>query len=543
MDIIRDIDTGIPQPILLHWSLLETVTRLVLHEPNEVCGRMDDTFRQFCALDKQQKTHPTIMFIPWLLIHAAVCLDKTAVLVSFLRHARLEKWRSDTVTVQRVIPWSILMFATVESRMDMLKRYRRLLDYLPAFGRQYLAWIALFRSTRECFEYLFTDCDCGAIIIPEHLLTKQMRLLFAARNIRYLDLADWQKREFAVKVSWLPASSQLYRYVWGLPYATPDQHSVALRTDLDFVAGQPISMSNHRWCRHFSLGYATPGVSRFVTRRERDPDDEIHLTLPWEGADDFVLQRVSNSKYLEPYDLDVNWDDECWRPDTRDKLLAHARAMTVAQIEKRNEAVLRKWGHPVNYDYPPTLEEEEEEEEDSGDLDDDEDPTLGGFIVPDHDDDDEDDEGADSEERRMNAMFAQRTRKRHRAMVAAEAEYRRRMQVHDDELMSFTASTKALIRAAQKRATARRVEHRGGTVYLGPPGRDTGGIRKRSDLFRLPPRSSPPPPSSPPHVVHNPYAEDMESSEVAAILAEEEELEYADDDDNEEEEEEELSSP
>ena len=91
-DMFRDEKTREPEVLPVRWSLVETVIRMVLHEPDEVCARMDDLVERFlrlAPLEKYEDAYETLMV---RLIGPACRLGKLSFLESLLCHAHLEEW-------------------------------------------------------------------------------------------------------------------------------------------------------------------------------------------------------------------------------------------------------------------------------------------------------------------------------------------------------------------------------------------------------------------------------------------------------------------
>jgi len=333
MDVVRSLETGELTVLPKRWSLVETVIRLVLYEPDEVCSRMDGTMKRFLALN-ERKTEDSDNGDPkWKLVPVMVHLGKISAIDSFMRHAHLvESEFINSQTYAKELPREIMFHATLENRIDILLHYRYAFWTLPVMFRQRLLWIALFHSNRQTFDALFNELGCGDIKINNSGDGR----FFSIKQMDYLKLSPKAKRNFVDKVIGLPEDCQLLhrlQSLWKHTFVSRDVNILASYIDVEYARKghvSHLSQYDHEECDKKRLvhGLLSPQCP-FVQRR-----------APYDDEEDETSSLSESSE--ESYDSSDKHDNQVLRVGYNDRfaVVNPSREWGVLELSLRERDVL-----------------------------------------------------------------------------------------------------------------------------------------------------------------------------------------------------------
>jgi hypothetical protein len=235
-DLVRDPATLEPEVRPMRWSLVETIIRMVLQEPDEVCARMDALVERFLQLSPDEKDELGYETLMVHLIDPACRLGKLSFLESLLCYAHLEQSSDGSL---KAIPSHMLVLgrffsgACMYNRPEWLLKWRHALWSQSTLFRLRVLWTCLFLGSKECFRVLLDDLklssECPAFPYDWGKLGK----IFGAKQFKYLGMSASYKRDFVFKAGLLPSdrwlSTQLDKCLRG------DDHDVAAYIDMTYA--------------------------------------------------------------------------------------------------------------------------------------------------------------------------------------------------------------------------------------------------------------------------------------------------------------------
>ena len=495
MDVMRSLETGELTVLPVRWSLIETVVRLILHEPDEVCSRMDETLQRFLYLDPYKKDGALLkQSLTFNLLRPAFRLGKFSIMESFLCHAHLEKstrgclWDNDILTV---MIGTMFSYAISYDRSDYLRQWRVLFWGQPLNFRIAVYWRAFVTGSNELFDTVARELKCDTLELMDDETLCRMGVL-SARDCDYLDMPDNQKRVFIARVLQLPEKSRFGSRLTNLGWSSQDEHNAAMVTDVAFAVHKETYSWHAERCKELNLCYDLSAATPFVRRApvvhdnnsgsEEEEEEAGDNNGQWRAgspsnnnssdeSSDEGKKRVDASQWIcfSPVWPDLNFKA------TELKLLEDAKKRTVASADNVAKAILRRHGK-----------------------------ALGAAA----------------------ALEAEKARLRTEKMIKENLEWANRQKLLP------SARHDLMVQQTRKRSVVVELRH----FWASRPGQK----RTRADLFRALSRSHAEDDDFVvPDIDEEEEEEPYHSSEEARIRAEEDELEFMDDDEEEEEEEEE----
>ena len=321
-DMFRDEKTREPEVLPVRWSLVETVIRMVLHEPDEVCARMDDLVERFlrlAPLEKYEDAYETLMV---RLIGPACRLGKLSFLESLLCHAHLEE-SSDGILLRVNARMTLLgMFfsnACSYDRPEWLLKWRHALWSQSGIFRMRTLWNCLFLGSERCFRVLLHDLKLESTFFDCQYDRPKLSKILGARRFCYLVRRDRDKADFISNARSLPPNNLIAQYMT-MPLVTGDANDVAAAVDFMYAQTGHVTTIMQARMLGKNLVHDLDEFRRgFVHRRRAQNDDDDDEGSNSDDDDD------ENSG-----DISVGSDDDEWDRDSAKCCDMHPRLFDTA---------------------------------------------------------------------------------------------------------------------------------------------------------------------------------------------------------------------